>query len=270
MKLCLADRLGVYVDSVYGNIAQHNGTTLLFTSVLYTIQIYADFAGYSLFAIGSGLLLGIDLPTNFVRPYFAKTVSEFWKRWHISLTTWFRDYIYIPLGGNKVSKARWMLNTMTVFIVSGLWHGAAYTFLAWGALHGSCMLVEKLIYGDKIKCISDKLNVVNVLRIILTFSVVSFAWIFFRAESIGNAITIIYKIFTSRGSLFVDVDTLAYAFIFFVLIFLIDFCDEYFTGKISLISNKNIVVRWGTYLALVVMMLLLGVLDGGSFIYFQF
>lgn len=270
MKLCLADRLGVYVDTVYGNIAQHNGTTLLFTSILYTIQIYADFAGYSLMAIGSGLLLGIDLPINFVRPYFAKTVTEFWRRWHISLTTWFRDYIYFPLGGNRVSKARWMLNTMIVFVVSGLWHGAAYTFLVWGALHGLYMIVERLIYRDKIKHISDKLTVVNILRIILTFGVVSFAWIFFRAENLGDAIIIIDKIFTSYGIIFVDMDTLAYAFIFFVLIFLIDFCDEYFKDKISLINNKNTMVRWSTYMTLVIMILLFGVLDGGSFIYFQF
>lgn len=132
MKLCVADRLGIYVDAVYNNIAQHNGTTLFFTSVLYTIQIYADFAGYSLMAIGSGKLFGIELQTNFIRPYFAKTVTEFWRRWHISLTTWFRDYIYFPLGGNRVPKLRWIMNIMIVFLVSGIWHGAAYNFLIWG------------------------------------------------------------------------------------------------------------------------------------------
>lgn len=123
MKLCLADRLGIYVDTVYANITHHNGTTLLFTSILYTIQIYADFAGYSLMAVGSGKLLGVELQTNFIRPYFAKTVTDFWRRWHISLTTWFRDYIYFPLGGNRCSKVRWIFNTMIVFTISGLWHG---------------------------------------------------------------------------------------------------------------------------------------------------
>lgn len=187
MKLCLADRLGIYVDTVYANIGQHNGTTLLFASVLYSIQIYADFAGYSLMAIGCGKLLGIELPTNFIRPYFARTVTDFWRRWHISLTTWFRDYIYFPLGGNRCSKARWMLNTMIVFTVSGLWHGAAYTFIIWGALHGACMVVERIIYGDKIKTISDKFSIANLLRLMVTFSIVNFAWIFFR---VNNLVTI--------------------------------------------------------------------------------
>ena len=154
MKLCLADRLGIYVDSVYSNIGQHNGTTLLFTSILYSVQIYADFAGYSLMAIASGKLLGIELPINFKRPYFSKTITEFWRRWHISLTTWFRDYIYFPLGGNRCSQVRWIFNTLVVFIVSSLWHGAAYSFLMWGGIHGIAMVMERLIYGEKIREIS--------------------------------------------------------------------------------------------------------------------
>ena len=270
VKLCLADRLGIYVDAVYGNIAQHSGTTLLFTSVLYTIQIYADFAGYSLMAIGSGKLFGIDLPTNFVRPYFAKTVTEFWRRWHISLTTWFRDYIYFPLGGNRVIKLRWMLNTMIVFIVSGLWHGAAYTFFIWGALHGGYMIVERQIYGSRMKQISNGLSWVNVLRIGLTFCIVSFAWIFFRAPTLADAILIIGKIFSEPGNLFIDPDTLAYAFMFMALIFVVDFVEEYAGNRIRLLNSKYTVVRWGTYLTMAVLILLFGVLDGGSFIYFQF
>jgi D-alanyl-lipoteichoic acid acyltransferase DltB (MBOAT superfamily) len=270
MKLCLADRLGIYVDAVYGNIAQHNGTTLLFASVLYTIQIYADFAGYSLMAIGSGKLFGIDLPTNFVRPYFAKTVTEFWRRWHISLTTWFRDYIYFPLGGNRVSKLRWMANTMIVFVVSGLWHGAAYTFLIWGALHGVCMIVERQVYGARMKQISNRLSLLNALRILITFSIVSFAWIFFRAPTLSDATFMIGKIFSGHGSLFMDTDTLVYAFAFIALIFTVDFVEEFIGNKIRLLNSKYALVRWITYLGLVVMILLFGVLDGGSFIYFQF
>lgn len=128
VKLCVADRLGIYVDSVYSNLSQHTGMTMFFASVVYTIQIYADFSGYSLMAIGLGKMLGVDLQTNFVRPYFSTTVTEFWRRWHISLTTWFRDYLYFPLGGNRCSRQRWIFNTMLVFIISGLWHGAAYIF----------------------------------------------------------------------------------------------------------------------------------------------
>ena len=174
MKLCLADRLGIYVDTVYANIAQHSGTTLLFTSILYTIQIYADFAGYSLMAIGSGKLLGINLQTNFNRPYFATTVTDFWRRWHISLSTWFRDYIYIPLGGSRCSTGRWIFNTLVVFVVSGLWHGAAYTFLLWGALHGMGLVTERLIYGDRLKSITNSLSIGNIFRWGITFIFIKF------------------------------------------------------------------------------------------------
>ena len=266
----MADRLGIYVDAVYANIAQHNGTTLFFTSVFYTIQIYADFAGYSLMAIGSGRLLGIELQTNFIRPYFAKTVTDFWRRWHISLTTWFRDYIYFPLGGNRCSKSRWMLNTMIVFTVSGLWHGAAYTFIIWGAMHGACMVIERLVYGEKIKQISDKFSITNLLRLMLTFTIVNFAWIFFRVSNLGDVITIFRKIFTEPGRPFVDADTMVYALMFAFLVFVVDFMEEHFSGKVKLMNSRYTIVRWTTYVALVVMVLLFGVLDGGSFIYFQF
>ena len=270
MKLCLADRLGIYVDAVYSHIAQHNGTTLLLASVLYTIQIYADFAGYSLMAIGSGRLLGIELPTNFVRPYFAKTVTDFWRRWHISLTTWFRDYIYFPLGGNRCSKARWALNTMVVFTISGLWHGAAYTFVIWGALHGACMVIERLVYGDSIKSIPNGFSFANTLRLLLTFTIVNFAWVFFRVSNLTDVAVVLRKIFTEPGRLFVDADTLLYASAFVVFLFVIDLADECFKGKMKVLNSKHKLVRWGAYIAMVMMILLFGVLDGGSFIYFQF
>ena len=245
MKLCVADRLGIYVDAVYNNIPQHNGTTLFFASILYTIQIYADFAGYSLMAIGSGKLFGIELQTNFIRPYFAKTVTEFWRRWHISLTTWFRDYIYFPLGGNRVPKAKWMLNTMIVFVVSGIWHGAAYTFLIWGALHGLCMIVERQLYGNKIKQISDCLTFANFARILVTFNIVSLAWIFFRADGIDNALLIIHKIFTTHGMPFLDASTLAYGFICLTILFVKDTIDEYANGKLKVFNHRSQIVRWG-------------------------
>ena len=270
MKLCLADRLGIYVDAVYSHIPQHNGTTLLLASVLYTIQIYADFAGYSLMAIGSGRLLGIELPTNFVRPYFAKTVTDFWRRWHISLTTWFRDYIYFPLGGNRCSKARWALNTMVVFTISGLWHGAAYTFVIWGALHGACMVIERLVYGDSIKSIPNGFSFANTLRLLLTFTIVNFAWVFFRVSNLTDVAVVLRKIFTEPGRLFVDADTLLYASAFVVFLFVIDLADECFKGKMKVLNSKHKLVRWGAYIAMVMMILLFGVLDGGSFIYFQF
>lgn len=269
MKLCLADRLGIYVDTVYANIIQHNGTTLLFASILYSIQIYADFAGYSLLAIGFGRLLGIDLQTNFIRPYFAKTVTDFWRRWHISLTTWFRDYIYFPLGGNRCSKSRWIFNTMVVFIVSGLWHGAAYAFLIWGALHGLCMVIERLIYGDKIKMISNSFSLANLVRLILTFTIVNFAWIFFRVNDLANVMIIFKKIFMEPGRPFLDTNTLLMAYIAIGIVFIYDFVNEK-KLKIHLLSSKYIVVRYVTAVLLICYILTFGVLNGGSFIYFQF
>jgi len=269
MKLCLADRLGIYVDAVYTNIAQHNGTTLFFTSILYTIQIYADFAGYSLMAIGSGKLLGIDLQVNFLRPYFAKTVTDFWRRWHISLTTWFRDYIYFSLGGNRCGRARWILNTMIVFVVSGLWHGAAYTFLIWGVIHGVCMVIERLMYGEKIKAISDKFSFANVLRLILTFTIVNFAWIFFRVNDMEQVMIIFRKIFTEPGMLFFDSNTLLLAFLAMTIVFGYDFVKER-QLEFHLLSSKYRVVRYITAAILICYILAFGVLNSGSFIYFQF
>ena len=269
MKLCLADRLGIYVDTVYANIAQHNGTTLLLASILYSFQIYADFAGYSLMAIGFGKLLGIDLPTNFIRPYFAKTVTDFWRRWHISLTTWFRDYIYFPLGGNRCSKARWALNTLIVFTISGLWHGAAYTFIIWGAMHGVCMIIERLVYGDKIKQLSDKFSMANIIRIIITFTIVNFAWIFFRINNLGDVMQIFKKIFTEPGKPFLDTNTLLMGFVAMAIVFIYDLVNERHLNM-QLISSRFIVVRYTTAVMLIIYILACGVLNGGSFIYFQF
>lgn len=269
MKLCLADRLGIYVDTIYANIAQHNGTTLLITSILYSIQIYADFAGYSLMAIGFGKLLGIDLQTNFIRPYFAKTVTDFWRRWHVSLTTWFRDYIYFPLGGNRCSKARWALNTLIVFTISGLWHGAAYTFIIWGAMHGVCMVIERLVYGEKIKQLSDKFSMSNIIRIIITFIIVNFAWIFFRINNLGDVMQIFKKIFTEPGKPFLDTNTLLMGFVAMAIIFIYDLVKEKHLNM-HLLSSRFMVVRYLTAIMLIVYILAFGVLNGGSFIYFQF
>lgn len=269
LKLCMADRMGIYVDAVYSNIAQHNGTTLFLASVLYSLQIYGDFAGYSLMAIGSGKLLGIELPVNFVRPYFARTVTEFWRRWHISLTTWFRDYIYFPLGGNRCSKVRWVFNTMIVFILSGLWHGAAYTFILWGFLHGVCMVIERLIYGEKIKLISDKFSMANCLRLILTFSIVNFAWIFFRISDVNEVFVVLKKIFTEPGVPFLDTNILLLAGIALTIVFSFDFIQEK-KLDIHFLSSKYKVIRYLTAILLIVYILSFGVLNSSSFIYFQF
>ena len=142
LKVVLADRLGLYVDSVYSNYQYHNGLTCLMASVMYSFQIYGDFAGYSCMAVGVGKLLGFDLINNFKRPYLAVSVTDFWRRWHISLSTWLKDYIYIPLGGSRCSKLRNYWNIFVTFLVSGIWHGANWTFIVWGILHGLLQIIE--------------------------------------------------------------------------------------------------------------------------------
>lgn len=268
MKLCVADRLGMYVDAVYGNIANHSGTTMLVTSVAYTLQIYADFAGYSLMAIGCGKMLGIKLQTNFNLPYFAKTITEFWSKWHMSLTGWFKNYVYFPLGGNRVSKGRWIVNIMVVFLLSGLWHGAAYTFIIWGAIHGVAQVLEKLIYGKKIKEINNKFSLANLLRVLLTFAIVNFAWIFFRIPDIHDVFSVIGKIFTDRGHLFIE-PTLFLAIASLVIMVVKDSVDQ-FGANVKLFNSKYVVLRYLSVAFLIGYILLLGVLEGGQFIYFQF
>lgn len=264
MKLCIADRLGIYVDTVYDNIESHNGTTHLLTSVLYTIQIYGDFAGYSLIAIGSARIMGIKLMDNFKRPYLAKSIKEFWSRWHISLSTWFRDYLYIPLGGNRVSKIRHNANLIITFLVSGLWHGAAMNFLVWGGIHGVLQVAE-----NKIIINGGGKNANSIIKIISTFICVNFAWIFFRAPDISTACYIIKSIFTSIGVPFIASSTFAYASISIVLLCLKELHDEYH-WKIHFLESQHYVMRHLALVCLIVFILLFGVFDGGQFIYFQF
>ncbi len=269
IKLCVADTLAVYVDTIFGVMNKHNGTTLFLAQLLYTVQIYADFAGYSLMAIGSGKLLGIQLLDNFNRPYFAKTVTEFWRRWHISLTTWFRDYIYFPLGGNRVTKLRWMFNTVVVFVISGLWHGAAYTFLIWGGLHGVIMVIERQLYGEKIKELTSKFTLPNLIRMVITFNLVSIAWIFFRQNTVTDALYVIRTMFTSFGKPYINTQMFVPAFIALAIMWVKDLADEY-GWRVKLLHNDHFAIRFLTSLFLICYILLYGELDGNLFIYFQF
>lgn len=187
----------------------------------------------------------------------------------MSLTGWFKEYVYFPLGGNRVSKARWIFNIMAVFLLSGLWHGAAYTFIIWGAIHGIAQVIEKLAYGQHLKLISQVLSVVNVFRIVLTFSIVSFAWIFFRMPSAQDAFYVIKSIFTNPGSPFIDIHTLFFAGLSFAIMVMKDVTDE-FVPKWKLLKSNNKVVSFATCVVLLMYILLMGKLDGSSFIYFQF
>lgn len=184
-KLVVADRLGFYVDFIYGNIGGHSGKSIAFAAICYSIQIYCDFSGYSDMAVGVGRALGFELERNFNYPYFAFGIRDFWKRWHISLTSWFTEYLYFACGGNRVSRLRWVGNILLVFLVSGLWHGANWTFLIWGGLHGVFYLLEfALTRGQKpaMKSAFSRLAVW-----LVTFAAVTFAWIFFRLPQLSAA-----------------------------------------------------------------------------------
>lgn len=272
-KAVIADRLAYYVDSVFSSPESCSGSTLLVACYLFAIQIYCDFSGYSDIAIGSAKLFGYDLMQNFNHPYFSRNISDFWKRWHISLTSWFRDYLYIPLGGNRVSPLRWGGNIMTVFLVSGLWHGAAWTFVIWGGLHGIYYFIEALLkrlfpqeQGKKESHISA------FLKMLVTFHAVVFAWIFFRAETFDKALTVIGRIGGSWGrvSLGSSQVTAAINLLLILLLFILDFssrkglCRNYFRpgrfpGWMRVIG----------YSALASGIALLGVTNN-NFIYLQF
>jgi D-alanyl-lipoteichoic acid acyltransferase DltB (MBOAT superfamily) len=262
--------LGLYVDAVFNNVDQHTGTSHALASFFFAFQIYGDFAGYSLIAIGVAKMMSFNLMTNFRRPYFARSITTFWSRWHISLSTWFKDYLYIPLGGNRVNKSRRHFNLFITFFISGIWHGANFTFVIWGALHGLYSIIEKGL-GLKRKNINNKISIKVILNIIITFILVDFAWIFFRANSLSDVWIIISKIFTTFGSaLFIRWEIFFVATISFSILFFKEIVDEFFPGKFELLNNKNIYIRITSMALLFCLIILLGIFDSGQFIYFQF
>ena len=271
LKLVIADRAAIYVNAVFNNYAEHTGTSLILATFIYSIQIYGDFAGYSFMALGTAKMMGIDLINNFNRPYFAVNVSDFWRRWHISLSTWFRDYIYIPLGGNRVSSKRHNMNIMLTFLVSGIWHGAAYNFILWGGLHGIFQVVGKYTasYQDKILSffrIKSTSVAFKFINICITFVIVSYAWMIFRVPNISDIWNITITYF-SLGKVFIDIPTLFYLSIGLLILFVKDFIDEYFAKlAIGKLSKINII-----FLTLLIVLILgIGVLDSNEFIYFAF
>ncbi|MBQ3188907.1 MAG: MBOAT family protein [Bacteroidaceae bacterium] len=265
LKLVLADRCALYVNIIFNNVAFHNGGSFLLASLFFPFQIYGDFAGYSMVAIGVAKILGFNLMENFRRPYFATTVSEFWHRWHISLSTWFKDYLYIPLGGNRVGMLRGYLNIMITFIVSGIWHGANWTFVIWGTIHGVLQCIEKFLGWNKIKW-----NGINrIIHWALTFCVVCLAWIFFRANTMGDAMYIMKRIFTDIAMPYMRVaDFLAIA-LALLIVFFKELLDEY-GSKIRISDSPIWIVRHFYIAVMVAFIILLGVLNGDQFIYFQF
>ncbi len=276
-KLVIADRLALYVDSVYNNHTHHNGISLLVATIFFSFQVYCDFSGYTDIARGCAQVLGFNIMVNFKRPYFASSIREFWTRWHVSLSTWFRDYIYIPLGGSRVSKVRWRHNILIVFLISGLWHGANWTFVIWGLLHGALLMASDLFGKLKLKIVNltglrGRPKFHRVLGCILTFSLVSLAWVFFRADSVGQALEIIRRIFTMPGRLFMpDPPSLVYGVLGILILLVVETDVEFFGRKLLLLfENSNIHVRTFAYSMAVMLLIMIGVFDGGRFIYFQF
>jgi alginate O-acetyltransferase complex protein AlgI len=195
-KVVIADRLSMVVDAAYENPAEKTGLTLLVATFFYTFQIYCDFSGYSDIALGSAKVMGYDLMENFRTPYFSTSISEFWRRWHISLSSWFRDYLYIPLGGNRVPEWRRYFNQFIVFMISGLWHGAAWTFVIWGSLHGF-YLIFAVLRDKYLPTLSLPKNLIGKsINLISTFILVMLAWVFFRAKGTSDALIILKKIIT--------------------------------------------------------------------------
>lgn len=270
MKVVIADRMGMYVDIVMDDFRSYSGMTCLIASLLYSVQIYSDFAGYSLMAIGTGQLLGIRMSANFNRPYLAVSVTDFWRRWHISLSTWLRDYIYKPMGGSRCSKKRCYMNIFTTFLVSGLWHGANWTFIIWGLLHGGMLMVEKMLGIRKLKTGS---RWERFIRIVLTFTCINMTWIVFRVHSISDGLNVIGKILTmdsgtdilSPGNKNVIIMVTG-----IIMLFTKDLSDEFFPDHLKLFDNKSRPVRWVSYTVVMIMVLSVGMLDSGQFIYAKF
>jgi len=268
VKMVIADNLAPFVDDVYGNPESQSSTTILSAIFFYSFQIYCDFLGYSTIAVGCAKAMGFSIMDNFKNPYLAKSIAEFWQRWHISLSTWFRDYLYFPLGGNKVKKARWILNILIVFVVSGIWHGANWTFVIWGTLHGLLYLLEsipKKILKQK-KPSTSTLS--GILKIGFTFVVVSFVWVFFRAENLNHVRKIAYSLvhnWNIPSTLEIPNSIWVYLLSFVVLDTLL--FKTRFDKWCSTISAP---MRWSIYGILIFMTITCSGVDNYPFIYFQF
>lgn len=281
-KVVVADRLAVYVNEVFDHQINYEGIPVIIACVFFSLQIYFDFSAYSDIALGTAKTMGFDLMVNFRMPYFSKSISEFWSRWHISLSTWFRDYLYIPLGGNRISKGRTKINQFVVFIISGLWHGANWTFLLWGFLHASFVIIE-----SEIKAVVKPLKLYLPFKRILLFSIITLAWIFFRAENISQSFHIIgslnNNLFSQFHSIISNTDFLRLKLLYvdkgssvFILSLLFCFTVMLIEWKqkdrniVQYFHSLNKPVRYSVYHLLIYGSIFFGVFEENQFIYFQF
>ncbi len=267
-KIVIADSLALLVETVYKNPQSYHGFDIWLATFFFAVQIYCDFSGYTDIARGTAKILGYELRINFRLPYFARSFSGFWRRWHISLSTWFRDYVYIQLGGNKVkTDMRFVFNIMFVFILSGFWHGASWNFLIWGALHGLYYLGEKY-FPYKILTKNNSFN--NLLKIIFVFTLVNFAWIFFRSESVSIALTMVQNSFDfMQSSLNFDRPMLLKNFILIGILFMANLIERK-KDIVTYISEKPVLIRWGVYYLTIILIITFGNFGIQEFIYFRF
>lgn len=265
MKLVLADRCAIYVDLVFNHVGHHNGGSYLLASLLFPFQIYGDFAGYSLIAIGVAKILDFHLMENFHRPYFAYSVGDFWHRWHISLSTWFKDYVYIPLGGNRVGNIRSYINLLITFFISGIWHGANWTFFCWGLLHGVFLCFEKALGINKQKYH----GIQKLIHWSITFTLVCIAWVLFRVNSLGDGIIVFTSIISDFDIPDMQYGILIAAFGAILLLFFKEMAYEFNWQWYTRIKNAPILMHL-YFILMISYIILFGVFQGNQFIYFQF
>ena len=285
MKVVIADRLARYVNVIYNNPTDFQGLSLVVATVFFAFQIYCDFAGYSLVAIGTAEVMGFRLMNNFDRPYLSRSISEFWSRWHISLSSWFRDYVYIPLGGNRVEKPRWYFNLFVTFLLSGLWHGANWTFVIWGGLNGFYLIFSLLTQRardgfNRAIGLASHPYLHTTLRILITFGLTCVAWVFFRAHTLHDALHVLHAAM-ARPSLHQivpdavraeGISKLEVLYCFVLISVLMVF--EVVSTRVNLIRQfrlQPVWVRWPVYYATCMAIWLLGIsTEAKAFIYFQF
>lgn len=268
VKMTVADNIAPYVNLIYEQPMQYHSLEVLGAVLLFSFQIYADFYGYSTIAKGSARLLGVEIMDNFNTPYLSKSITEFWSRWHISLSTWFRDYLYIPLGGNRVTIPRWCFNIMVVFMVSGLWHGASWTFVVWGALHGLMLLVERIFTNWTKFSMKTDWNVLNVFLAIKTFFIASFIWVFFRAESFEKAQLIFKALISNIMKEFHELPSMV-AFIAAIGLVVTDVL-LYSSRVDKKLESFPVYIRWLAYAIILFCVMAFSGVQKFTFIYFQF
>ena len=289
LKIVLADRIAIFVDTVYGDYITYGGWYLIIATILFAFQVYCDFYGYTVIARGTGMFFGVKLMENFDAPYLATSVAEFWRRWHISLTSWFKDYLYIPLGGSRKGKIRKYINKLLVFLVSGLWHGADISYVIWGMLNGIYQVVEEITLPMKERISKTlKINrnsvVSKVLQGLGTFMLIDITWIFFRADGFRESLEIIKQMVTVRnneilinGTLYecgLNQKNFMFMLICVLVLFLADFCKYKKIEIRNIILKQNGICQIFVISGSILMILLLGIYglahDAANFIYFQF